>query len=61
MESSRIKGGGGALTRTARKRPRKDASVNIELTRQVQRDPRYVNYVKWLTDNGCIFPSVRLK
>lgn len=33
-------------------------AVNVEKTRELQGNPKWVEYKKWLLDNNCKFPSV---
>ena len=35
-----------------------EETINEELTRQVQNDPCFSLYKQWLSDNGCLFPSL---
>ena len=53
-----IKGGGGALTRTARTRRVLDSSVNQTLTAKYKEDLRYLRFLNWLSANGARFPRV---
>ena len=54
---SKIKGGGGALTRNDLV-VKHDISVNQEKTQQAQSDGKYLRFFNWATANGIIMPSV---
>lgn len=32
--------------------------INIQKTHEVKTNPNYIKYVKWVQDNGCVFPNV---
>lgn len=32
--------------------------INEEETQKAKKDPRYVKFMKWVTDNGARFPRV---
>ena len=33
--------------------------INIQKTEEIKKDQKYIDYLKWLEENGCIFPSVK--
>ena len=35
-----------------------DNEINKELTEKLRKDPKFVAFNKWATDNGAIFPRV---
>jgi hypothetical protein len=57
---SKIKGGGGALTRNDLT-VKHDPTVNIEKTQEAQSNGKYLRFYNWAASNGIVMPSVRLK
>ena len=55
---SKVKGGGGALSRKDLTRPKKDPLLNELKTNEVKNESRFRRYQSWLLDNGCLFPSL---
>ena len=35
--------------------------VNIEATSLAKSSSKYENYIQWLSENGCLYPSVKIK
>ena len=54
---SKIKGGGGALSRNDLL-VKHDPSVNLEKTQKAQSDGKYLKVFNWAIANGVIMPSV---
>ncbi|OMJ93492.1 hypothetical protein SteCoe_3464 [Stentor coeruleus] len=55
---SKIKGGGGALTRNDLS-IKHDASVNTEKTQKAQADSKYLKLYNWAIANGILMPSLQ--
>ena len=35
-----------------------ETDINWEITKKLQNSEKFINYIKWIKDNGCIFKSV---
>ena len=48
-----------ALKKEAQNRYGADMQINWEKTREIEKLPKYVNYLKWCDDNGILHPACR--